>query len=178
MTPHMAGNRPRLACNQVQSQYPLKRTCRQFLMTNVLKYMGFPTVITFQHTHYYHYVSCWNATLLHSISTGHQVTFLLTTRAWCSQQLSSTSLLYKKLCNTKPLPIITLFRERLAQFWGGGWFCKTAPHSGWNFSTTKNYLRIVYLTIPIKFSDRELRKLKEHKYSSSCASLLDPTMQK
>jgi len=27
-------------------------------------------------------------------------------------------------------------------------------------------------------SDRELRKLKEHKYSSSCASLLDPTMQK
>ena len=27
-------------------------------------------------------------------------------------------------------------------------------------------------------SDRELRKLKEHKYSSSCSSILDPTMQK
>ena len=24
------------------------------------------------------------------------------------------------------------YRERLAQFWGGGWFCKTAQHSGWN----------------------------------------------
>ena len=27
-------------------------------------------------------------------------------------------------------------------------------------------------------SDRELKKLKEHKYSSSCNTMLDPTMQK
>ena len=109
-----------------------------------------------------------------SISTGYPVIFHLTIRESDSVKncaVGKNILFYLYL----PSICINLVSESAWRNFGGEDDSARQP----NTQVGKNQIYDVHKTSTgIQFSDRELRKLKEHKYSSSCASLLDPTMQK